>query len=239
MDTHTSNRQPRKKSGTAWGIVKRLLLAGFSTLVQAAMLFISAGRLDWAMAWAFLGVYAVGAVAVVIFMEPELIAERAKIKAEAKTWDTMLMGLSKLLMGLVMPLVAGLDKRFGWTQQMPLAVQFIALILVALGYGLSAWATISNRFFSDVIRIQTDRGQTVVSDGPYRYVRHPGYVGVILFTLATPLLLSSLWTLIPGGLTALLIIVRTVFEDRTLLDELDGYQEYAGRVRYRLLPGVW
>lgn len=234
---NTSSR-PHKGSGTAWGIVKRLLLAGFSTLVQAVVLFISAGRLDWGMAWAFLGVYAVGAVAVVVFMEPELITERAKIKPDAGTWDTMLVGLSKLL-NLAMPLVAGLDTRFGWTQQMPFSAHLIGLFFVALGYGLSAWATITNRFFSDVIRIQVDRGHEVVSSGPYRVVRHPGYVGVILFSFATPFLLDSLWVLIPGGLTALLIIVRTVFEDNTLLEGLDGYQEYARRVRYRLLPGVW
>jgi len=122
---------------------------------------------------------------------------------------------------------------------MSLPTHLIALAFVALGYGLSSWATISNRFFSDVVRVQTDRGHTVVSDGPYRYVRHPGYVGIILFTLATSFLFGSLWTLIPGGLTALLIVVRTVFEDKTLLEGLDGYQEYAQCVRYRLLPGVW
>jgi protein-S-isoprenylcysteine O-methyltransferase Ste14 len=104
---------------------------------------------------------------------------------------------------------------------------------------LSSWAVVSNKFFSDVIRIQTDRGHTVISDGPYRFMRHPGYVGMILYSLAAPFLLDSPWALIPGGLTVLLVIVRTVVEDRTLLEQLDGYQEYAGRVRYRLLPGVW
>ena len=239
MNTSTSDSQPREESGTAWSIVKRLLLGGSSALVQAAILFISAGRLDWAMAWAFLAVYAAYAVAVVAFVEPGLMAERAKIKADAKTWDMVFLVFSKLSLGLVMPLVAGLDMRFGWTPQIPLAPRLVALIIVALGYGLSAWAVISNRFFSDIIRIQTDRGHTVVSDGPYQYVRHPGYAGMILFILATPFLLDSLWLLILGGLTMLLIIVRTLFEDRTLLEGLDGYKEYAQRVRYRLLPRVW
>ncbi|MDY6875103.1 MAG: isoprenylcysteine carboxylmethyltransferase family protein [Chloroflexota bacterium] len=238
MNANTSDSRPRKESDTAWGFTKRLLLAGFSTLVQAAVLFISAGSLDWGMAWAFLGVYAVGAISVVVFMESELITERARIKPDAGTWDTMLVGLTKLL-NLAMPLVAGLDKRFGWAQPMPITVQFVGLIFVAIGYGLSSWATISNRFFSDVIRIQAERGHKVVSSGPYRVVRHPGYVGMILFSLATSFLLDSLWVLIPAGLTALLIVVRTVTEDRTLRDGLDGYEEYATRVRYRLLPGVW
>lgn len=239
MSANTSDSQPREEPGAAWGIVKRLLLAGSSTLVQAAILFISAGHLDWVMAWAFLGAYAANGMAITVFADPGLIAERAKIKPDAKTWDMIILGLSKLCIGLVMPLVAGLDMRFGWTQQMPLAVQLIGLVFVALGYGLSSWAVISNRFFSDVIRIQIDRGHTVVSDGPYQYVRHPGYVGLILFSLATPFLLDSLWVLIPGGLTTLLILVRTIVEDKTLLEELDGYREYAARVRYRLLPGIW
>ena len=181
MNTNTSDSQPLEEPGTAWSIVKRLLLGGSSALVQAAILFISAGRLDWAMAWAFLAVYAAYAVAVVVFVEPGLIAERAKIKADTKTWDMVFLVFSKLSLGLVTPLVAGLDMRFGWTPQIPLALRLVALIIVALGYGLSAWAVISNRFFSDIIRIQTDRGHTVVPDGPYQYVRHPRYAGMILF----------------------------------------------------------
>jgi protein-S-isoprenylcysteine O-methyltransferase Ste14 len=239
MTTHTANDQPREEPGTAWSPVKRLLLASASVLIQATVLFISAGRLDWAMAWAYLVAYGATGMAITVFSDPGLIAERARIKEDAKSWDMMILTLSKLSIGLAMPLVAGLDMRLGWTQQMPLAVQLVALVFVALGYGLSSWATIVNKFFSDIIRIQADRGHTVVSHGPYQYVRHPGYIGMILFLLATPFLLDSLWVLIPGGFMALLIIVRTVVEDKTLLEELDGYQEYAARVRYRLLPGIW
>jgi len=240
VSAYTSNGQPRNKSGTPWGIVKRLLLACVSTLVQAAVLFVSADRLDWALGWTFVGVYGIGALIIAAFMAPELISERARIKTDARTWDTMLMGSSKLL-NLVMPLVAGLDMRFGWTQQTyrPTAVHVVSLVFVALGYWLSSWAVISNKFFSDVIRIQMDRGHTVVSNGPYQYLRHPGYIGLILYSLATPFLLDSPWALIPGGLVALLVIIRTIVEDRTLLAELDGYKDYAQRVRYRLLPGVW
>jgi len=240
VSAYTSNGQPRNKPGKTWGIVKRLLLACVSTLVQAAVLFVSADRLDWALGWTFVGVYGIGALIIAAFMEPELITERARIKTDARTWDTMLMGSSKLL-NLVMPLVAGLDMRFGWTQQTyrPTAVHVVSLVFVALGYWLSSWAVISNKFFSDVIRIQMDRGHTVVSNGPYQYLRHPGYIGLILYSLATPFLLDSPWALIPGGLVALLVIIRTIVEDRTLLAELDGYKDYAQRVRYRLLPGVW
>jgi protein-S-isoprenylcysteine O-methyltransferase Ste14 len=98
---------------------------------------------------------------------------------------------------------------------------------------------VSNKFFSTSVRIQMERDHTVASGGPYRYVRHPGYVGYIVSGFAAPLALGSLWALIPAAITLCLLVVRTALEDRTLQDELDGYREYAARVRYRLLPGVW
>jgi protein-S-isoprenylcysteine O-methyltransferase Ste14 len=135
--------------------------------------------------------------------------------------------------------VAGMDVRFGWTVPLPLALQLAAMGVAALGYALMTWALAVNAFFSKVVRIQEDRGQRVVTRGPYRLVRHPGYVGTIAFELATPIMLGSLWALIPGVLAASLTVVRTVLEDRTLQQELDGYQEYARHVPHRLLPGVW
>ena len=136
-------------------------------------------------------------------------------------------------------LVAGLDKRFGWSPEIPLGIQIAALALVILGYLLSIWAMVVNRFFSAVVRIQTERGHTVITTGPYSYVRHPGYDGGIVCNLAGAIALSSLWALIPGALVVLLTVVRTALEDRTLQEELVGYKEYAKRVRYRLLPGIW
>jgi protein-S-isoprenylcysteine O-methyltransferase Ste14 len=108
-----------------------------------------------------------------------------------------------------------------------------------LSQGLFTWAMVSNPFFSTMVRIQTDRGQTVATGGPYRWVRHPGYVGYILSAVSTALLLGSLWALVPAVLTGVLLVVRTALEDRTLLEELEGYEEYARQVRYRLVPGVW
>ena len=118
-------------------------------------------------------------------------------------------------------------------------MQIAALVIAALAYAISPWAMRVNAYFSKIVRIQEDRGHSVVSSGPYRIVRHPTYLGTILFELVTPIMLGSLWALIPGALTALLFIVRTALEDRTLREELPGYQAYAERVRYRLLPGVW
>ena len=122
---------------------------------------------------------------------------------------------------------------------MPLALQISALVIAALGYALGTWAMASNPFFSLVNRIQEDRGHAVASSGPYQVVRHPAYVGTAVFELATPILLGSLWALVPGGLIALLTIIRTALEDKMLCRGLPGYQEYASKVRYRLLPGVW
>ncbi len=101
------------------------------------------------------------------------------------------------------------------------------------------WATGSNAFFSLTVRIQKERGQAVVEGGPYRFVRHPSYVGGILFELAAPIMLGSWWALIPGGLDAVLFVIRTALEDKTLQAELDGYPAYTERTRYRLVPGVW
>jgi protein-S-isoprenylcysteine O-methyltransferase Ste14 len=108
-----------------------------------------------------------------------------------------------------------------------------------MGSLLSTWAAGVNRFYSRFVRIQTERGHAVISDGPYRYLRHPGYLGQILFSLASALALGSLWALIPGSLFALLLVVRTGLEDRTLLEELEGYRDYRQRVRHRLIPYLW
>jgi protein-S-isoprenylcysteine O-methyltransferase Ste14 len=172
-------------------------------------------------------------------MDPELIAERLEIKKDAKRWDI----LPAILIGRVGPLVilavAGLDVRFAWSPHVPLTLQIMALAIAVLGLFITDWAVVSNKFFSCVVRIQKDRGHTVVAAGPYRYVRHPGYAGAILHNIATPVLLGSLWAIIPAGVVICITIIRTAFEDQTLQTELDGYKPYAKRVRYRLLPDIW
>ena len=140
---------------------------------------------------------------------------------------------------LGVPIVAGLDQRFGWSSQMVPLIHLAGLTLFALGQGLFSWAMVSNKYFSTLVRIQLDRGHTVATSGPYRYVRHPGYTGYTVSSLGMALALGSLWAMIPAGLLACLLVVRTALEDRTLQDELSGYRDYAQRVRYRLLPGVW
>jgi protein-S-isoprenylcysteine O-methyltransferase Ste14 len=136
-------------------------------------------------------------------------------------------------------IVAGLDHRFGWSPVFPLWLIVLGIFLTALGYAISAWAFIENRFFSSVVRIQTERGHVVCDSGPYRIVRHPGYAGNILPLLGIVLALGSVWTVIPAVVALVIAILRTVLEDRTLQEELPGYREYAHRVRYRLFPGIY
>ena len=135
--------------------------------------------------------------------------------------------------------MAGLDTRYGWSPRLLPGLQVGALAAAALGNLLSIWATAVNRFYGRFVRIQRERGHVVISDGPYRYIRHPGYVGQIIFSLASALALGSLWALIPGGLFAALLVLRTALEDRTLQEELEGYREYTRRVPDRLIPHVW
>lgn len=170
---------------------------------------------------------------------PGLISERSRVKADAKAWDRRLLAAINLLGQGAMLVVAGLDQRFGWTGEGVWSLHLIGLVLVGVGIGLVSWAMAANRFFSRVMRIQKDRDHQVVSVGPYRFVRHPGYAGLILFALAAPALLGSLWALIPEVFSVGLIVLRTLLEDKTLLVELEGYEEYSLRVRQRLIPGVW
>jgi len=204
-------------------------------------LFWSAGRFDWWPAWAAIAVWLAFYTAMDILLlrfNPNLMAERLAPPKGAKTWDRAILSILRLTQ-LVRYILAGLDQRYGWTGGFPLAAQITGLTVCVLSYALLAWAMVSNTFFSQIVRIQSDRGHTVATDGPYHYVRHPAYVGMILFELAMATLLASWWAIIAGGLCAILIILRTALEDHTFLTELTGYADYARQVRYRLLPGIW
>jgi protein-S-isoprenylcysteine O-methyltransferase Ste14 len=156
---------------------------------------------------------------------------------DVKSWDKVLVRLVGLG-GAAVPIVAGVDALIGASVfAWPLKV--VALVVLLAGYVLSSAALIENRFFSGVVRIQHDRGQYVVSGGPYRWIRHPGYAGAVLVYLATPFFLDSWWVCLPSLLLSVVLVVRTGLEDVTLMDELSGYRVYAERVRYRLVPGVW
>jgi protein-S-isoprenylcysteine O-methyltransferase Ste14 len=219
------------------GLVRNLVF--FCFLI--ALLFLSAGRLDYWQGWLLIGLMAVQIVVTVIqsLNDPGLAGERFRPGPGVKVWD-------KVFMALYFPLsmsifvVGGLDAgRFGWTRGMPLWVYPAAVLVNGAAFAFTRWAMLTNRWFSSVVRIQTDRGQRVVTDGPYRFVRHPGYVGIIMSFASAPFILGSLWGLVPAGIVIWLLVIRTALEDATLRRELGGYAEYAGTVRYRLLPGIW
>jgi len=210
-------------------------------VVMGAALFWPAGRLGWWQAWATLGVMAAWIIAtavVILRTNPGLLAERLGPRKGAKTWDTAIMSLLGLIQ-LARYIVAGLDQRYEWTGGISLAAQLAALAVCIPSYALVVWATASNTFFSQIVRIQSERGHTVATGGPYRYVRHPGYFGAILYELTVPILLNSWPALLISSVNAILMILRTALEDRTLQAELAGYAAYARQVPYRLLPGIW
>jgi protein-S-isoprenylcysteine O-methyltransferase Ste14 len=230
-----------KRSNVAKGIVLRFAAIAITFVLQAVLLFGSAGTLNWLWAWVYFAISLVTVAingAIMLRTSPELIAERGRPK-EMQGWDKFVSGIGGAAMYLALPLVAGLDMRFGWTPALPVAWHVAGAALLTAGYGLTAWAMISNAYFSTAVRIQSERGHAVCRSGPYRYVRHPGYVGMTLQSLGMPFLLGSSWALLPALVAAVAMVIRTALEDRMLQAELHGYQEYTGEVRYRLIPGIW
>ncbi|MFC1619107.1 methyltransferase family protein [Candidatus Neomarinimicrobiota bacterium] len=215
----------------------------FLLLVPAALL-LTAGRADWFMGWVYIGlvmVFSAGSRFLVLRKDPGLLAERAQSlsKEDAKPWDKWIVLQIAMVGPIAMLALCGLDERFGWSPDIQPVYRITALAIIVFGYALSTWAMTSNRFFSGVVRIQKDRGHQVVSGGPYRLMRHPSYIGAIFTFLTIPILLGSLWALIPGAYLSAVIILRTALEDRTLREELEGYEEYTRKVRFRLVPGIW
>lgn len=239
--TTASNITPSSKQNTTSGILARGVQIGVSFLVEAAILIGAAGRLDWAWAWLFLGIYVVTVTinaSLMLHRSPEMVAERGQA-AITRNWDKLVSGLWALAQYLLIPLVAGLDARLLWSREVAVGWHIAGAVLFTLGLALFSWAMITNAYFSTAVRIQTERGHTVCTSGPYRVVRHPGYAGTLLQSVGAPLLLGSWWALIPGLLAAASMVARTNFEDRTLQAELPGYKDFVQKVHHRLIPGVW
>jgi protein-S-isoprenylcysteine O-methyltransferase Ste14 len=210
-------------------------------LLLSGLLFIPAGRLDWWEAWLFIAVYTIFILIYLLWglrKDPGQIAERSHTGKNVKNWDKVILGFYTVLL-LVMVILAGLDAgRFRWAP-VSLAVEIIGWLGFILAGSWIWWTASVNTFLSNKVRIQEDRGHFTVTSGPYRWVRHPMYDGVILFVLCIPLILGSGIAVIPAGLIAILFVFRTALEDKTLRQELAGYEEYAQKVRFRLLPGIW
>ena len=207
-------------------------------------LLLCGGDFGWWQAWIYSLLISAAGIGGRIWAEqrhPGLMAERQNIESVqgAKAWDKVLAPLMALSVAHPLVIVAGLDHRYGWSPEFPLWLIVLGFVLLSLGYAFAAWALAENRFFSSVVRIQTDRGHVVCDSGPYRIVRHPGYAGNVLALPGIVLALGSVWALIPATVALIIAVIRTALEDQTLQEELPGYRDYAQRVCYRLMPGVF
>jgi protein-S-isoprenylcysteine O-methyltransferase Ste14 len=222
-------------------LLKRVAAVFVVILVMDLLLFLPAGRLDWPAAWILsllYGVFLLAYAAWGTLKAPDLLKERSQVAENVKTWDKAIMAIYTVLL-LATLILAGLDVGRAQWSQMPAALQVLGLVGIVLAAGLIFWTILTNAYLGRMVRIQEDRGHQVVTGGPYRYVRHPMYVGIILLFPCMALFLGSWWALVPAMLIAMLMVIRAALEDRTLQAELPGYAEYARQVRYRLLPGVW
>ena len=222
-------------------LLKRVVAVFVIILVMDLLLFVPAGRLDWPAAWILSLLYGVFLLAYAVWgtlKAPDLLKERSQVAENVKSWDKVIMAVYTVLL-LATLVLAGLDVGRAERSQMPVAWQVLGLVGMVLAGGLIFWTILTNAYLGRMVRIQEDRGHQVVTGGPYRYVRHPMYLGIILLFPGMALFLGSWWALVPAILIAVLMVVRTALEDRTLRAELAGYTEYARQVRYRLLPGVW
>lgn len=226
-----------KKGVISWA-VKGVLYKAYVGIV----LMLSAGRWDWGAGWLYVFIFLAfdaASALVVIPRYPGLLIERSQRNPNVKNWDKVIMPLASGLLPLLGWILAGFTLRWDWGPAVSPVLQLVGFVLTIIGHAIIVWAMGANAYFSPMVRIQEERGHQVADGGPYRIIRHPGYLGAILFSLGIPLLLESWWALVPGMVSAVLYFVRTSLEDQTLAKELTGYEEYAGRVRFRLLPGVW
>jgi protein-S-isoprenylcysteine O-methyltransferase Ste14 len=224
-------------------LIKGILIVPLFLFVVGAAFFIPYGGFSWWEAWLLLGLWAcyfLLMLTVTRRYNPGVVEERANsLSRFTQRWDKLIIGLYQVA-SLSLYIVAGFDVgRYGWTGGLPSWVKWTAFLVVLVVYALPYWAVLCNPFTSGAVRIQEERGHFVVEKGPYRFIRHPMYLGTVLYGFSFPLFLESLWALVPGLIVIVLFLFRTALEDRYLHENLPGYKEYAQRVRARLIPGVW
>lgn len=209
--------------------------------IFGGILFIAAGRINWLAAWILIIAYFGYLLFVMIWglvNAPELLGERSRVADNVKAWDKTINRIYAILV-IALLIVAGLDGgRWNWSQ-MSVGFQVAGFLGLILAGGIIWWTMAENAYLSRWARIQADRGQVVITSGPYRYIRHPMYAAIQLLFICLALGLGSWWALIPAGMICGLFVLRTALEDRMLQEHLPGYMEYTQRVRYRLLPGIW
>jgi len=222
---------------------KRALIAPWRwMIVQGVVYFAAAGTLEILRAWLYFAMILVGNLVgtyIGIKVIPGTYNERGSIKADTKRWDIVLLSIYFIMLLIFVPLVSGLDVgRYQWgVFKFELVVP--GLVLFFLLSAIITWSLLENRHFEGTVRIQADRDHQVISSGPYRFVRHPGYIAMICTSLLMPVILGSRTGLIPAAIAAIALVIRTYLEDRTLKRELAGYEAFAKKVKYRLFPGIW
>jgi len=209
-------------------------------VVFAGFVFVNARRLGWTLGWIYVGMVAITLtinLACLLRWNPELIQRRMRVRKFTKDWDMLWATLFGL--ALIAIFVVAVEETHDGVARVPQTGWLLGFTIFTMGWALVIWSMAVNPFFEKTVRIQTDHGHYVIDTGPYAYMRHPGYVGFSGWILSTPLLLASTWAFVPALIAVVLLVIRTVLEDRTLHAELPGYIEYAARVRFRLIPGVW
>lgn len=220
---------------------KAILGSYVGVLVFAIPVFLGAWKILYWQGLLYLGVALVGTTLnhLLVREDSGVTVDRATRAREGQDWDKRVLG-AYFLVSVVTFAIAGLDSgRFGWSGHVPVGVAVGGVALMLGGQVLFAVAKRENAFFSSTVRIQNERGHRVCETGPYRFVRHPGYLGMLLSLLAFPLVMQSYWAFIPASIGVLLLVIRTLLEDRFLMAELSGYAEYAARTRWRLVPGLF
>jgi protein-S-isoprenylcysteine O-methyltransferase Ste14 len=241
MTHSTTQNSNNEKTGLNRDGVRGIIREFIRPVIQLAILLISAGRMNWINAWVYIGVFVVIQIVFMVVLykiNPQVLNERGKVfRKNTKTFDKIFYAIA-IPFGLGMLIVAGLDARYGWSV-MPFGGILLGFVIFIPAIIFGLWAMAVNSYFSVTVRIQEERKHQVCSSGPYRIVRHPGYVSFIFGVGGIPLILGSWWALLPGGIFLVSIVIRTALEDRTLQKELPGYKEYAQMTRYRLVPLVW
>jgi protein-S-isoprenylcysteine O-methyltransferase Ste14 len=205
------------------------------------ILFVFAWRFDYYQAWIYSGLSMLGLILSFLISgaDNELIKERGNPGKGAKDWDKWILGFSALAT-IFAYAVAALDSgRFHWSPHLNFGLCFSGIVFFFFGQLLFLFAKKTNKYFSSIVRIQNDRGHAVCTTGLYKFVRHPGYSGLIISWIGFPLLIASTWTIIPVSFAIILLLVRTDLEDKLLINELAGYGEYAKKTRYKLIPLLW
>ena len=235
--------RPQSPAGSPVSPAAALVKTGLGVAAVGVLLFLCAGSFAWIWGWAYLAVAAASSLIHTAWLSrnsPDLLRKRSSRgyrEPGTPRWDTVISLLGGGLLPMASWIVSALDERYRWAPEVPTEVHLLGGVGLVLGWTIWLWAMFSNRFFASTVRLQD--GHKVVEIGPYRYLRHPGYVGLVMSQVAAPALLGSWLGLAVALLTVPLLALRTALEDRWLHDQLPGYREYASRVRHRLLPGIW